>query len=128
MLRDGKVIGVIFAAGSTSVPFSDKEVDAPPDVRRPGGDRDRERASVQRDEGGAGAADRHGRGAAGDQQLGRRHRPVFEKILDSCRHLFATEQVGIFLVGTTARCMLRAWRARRWSDGEPFPEAAGADA
>jgi len=25
--------------------------------------------------------------------------PVFEKILDSCQHLFATEQLGIFLVG-----------------------------
>ena len=33
----------------------------------------RERATVQRDEGGAGAADRHRRGAAGDQQLGGRH-------------------------------------------------------
>ncbi|HET7525786.1 MAG TPA: GAF domain-containing protein, partial [Burkholderiaceae bacterium] len=25
--------------------------------------------------------------------------PVFEKILDSCQHLFATEQLGVFLVG-----------------------------
>ena len=42
-------------------------------LRRPGGDRDPERAPVQRDEGGARAADRDGRGAAGDQRLGRRH-------------------------------------------------------
>ena len=39
------------------------------DLRRPGGDRDPERAPVQRDQGGARAADRHRRGAAGDQQL-----------------------------------------------------------
>jgi GAF domain-containing protein len=38
-------------------------------LRRPGGDRDRERAPVQRDEGGAGAADGHRRGAAGDQRI-----------------------------------------------------------
>ncbi len=44
------------------------------DIRQPSGDRHRERASVQRDQGGAGAADRHCRGAAGDQQFGRRHR------------------------------------------------------
>ena len=40
-------------------------------VPRPGADRDRERAAVQRDEGGTGAADRHGRGVASDQQLRR---------------------------------------------------------
>ena len=43
------------------------------DVRRSGGDRDSECAPVQRDPGGARAADRDRRGAAGDQQLGRRH-------------------------------------------------------
>ena len=43
------------------------------DVRRPGGDRDRERAPVQRDQGSTRAADRHLRSAAGDQQLGGRH-------------------------------------------------------
>ncbi len=37
---------------------------APQVVRRPGGDRDPERAPVQRDAGGAGAADRHGRDPA----------------------------------------------------------------
>ena len=40
-----------------------------------GGHRHRERTAVQRDEGGAGAADRHRRGAAGHQQLGGRHPP-----------------------------------------------------
>ena len=36
---------------------------------RPGADRDRERAAVQRDAGGAGAADRDGRGAEGHRQF-----------------------------------------------------------
>ena len=38
--------------------FPEKHVAAAADLRRPGGDRDRERAPVQRDPGGAGAADR----------------------------------------------------------------------
>jgi signal transduction histidine kinase/tetratricopeptide (TPR) repeat protein len=42
------------------------------DLRRPGGDRDREPAALQRDEGGPRAADGHRRGAGGHQQLGRR--------------------------------------------------------
>ena len=54
--------------------FADKRGRPAADLRRPGGDRHRERAAVQRDARGAGAADRHRRGAARDQQLGRRHR------------------------------------------------------
>ena len=42
------------------------------DLRRPGRDRDPERAAVQRDPGGAGAADRHRRDPAGDQRLAHR--------------------------------------------------------
>ena len=41
------------------------------DLRRPGGDRDPERAAVQRHQGGAGAADGHGRGPECHQRLGR---------------------------------------------------------
>ena len=36
--------------------------------------------------------------------------PVFEKILDSCQHLFATEQLGIFLVGENGMIDVAAWR------------------
>ena len=42
--------------------------------------------------------------------------PVFDKILDSCQHLFATEQLGIFLVGDDGqvqRARLARRRARR---------------
>ena len=41
------------------------------DLRRPGGDRDRERAAVQRDKGGAGAPDRDRRSTEGDQRARR---------------------------------------------------------
>jgi GAF domain-containing protein/CheY-like chemotaxis protein/tetratricopeptide (TPR) repeat protein len=36
--------------------------------------------------------------------------PVFEKILDSCQHLFATEQLGIFLASDDGQVDLGAWR------------------
>jgi len=36
--------------------------------------------------------------------------PVFDKILDSCRHLFATEQLGIFLLGDDELVHAAAWR------------------
>ena len=54
--------------------FDDQRDRARADLRRPGRDRDRERAAVQRDQGGARAADRDRRGAAGHQQLADRHR------------------------------------------------------
>jgi GAF domain-containing protein/DNA-binding response OmpR family regulator len=36
--------------------------------------------------------------------------PVFDKILDSCQHLFATEQLGIFKVGDAGMIDVAAWR------------------
>ncbi len=36
--------------------------------------------------------------------------PVFEKILDSCQHLFATEQLGIFLANEDNQVHVGAWR------------------
>ncbi|HQR78069.1 MAG TPA: GAF domain-containing protein, partial [Burkholderiaceae bacterium] len=36
--------------------------------------------------------------------------PVFDKILDSCQHLFATEQLGIFEVGEAGMIDVAAWR------------------
>ncbi len=36
--------------------------------------------------------------------------PVFDKILDSCRHLFAIEQLGIFLLGDDELVHAVAWR------------------
>src|SRR5205814_9154412 len=36
--------------------------------------------------------------------------PVFEKILDSCERLFATEQLGIFVVQPDGQTHVGAWR------------------
>jgi GAF domain-containing protein len=36
--------------------------------------------------------------------------PVFEKILDSCEKLFATEQLGIFIVQPDGQTLVGAWR------------------
>ncbi len=36
--------------------------------------------------------------------------PVFDKILDSCQHLFATEQLGIFQVRDDGQVEVAAWR------------------
>ena len=66
-------------------PFTDKQVALLEDLRRPGGDRDRERAAVQRDQGGARAADRDGGDPA---RSSRARRP------------------------TCSRCSTRSWKAR----------------
>ena len=76
-----------------------------PDLRRPGGDRDRERAPVQRDQGGARAADGDRRGAARHQRSPTDVQPVFDAI---------AERAG----GS-----VRGARSARWSrfDGELHP-------
>ena len=67
--EDGVPVGAILVAW----PEPGRNTAAPgrpvQDLRRPGGDRDRERAPVQRDQGGARAADRDGRDPARHQQL-----------------------------------------------------------
>ena len=73
MVWEGRALGTLYcdAAAADRV---QRQGDRPAaHLRRPGRDRDPERAPLQRDEGGSRAADRDGRGAAGDQQLGRRH-------------------------------------------------------
>ncbi len=73
LLRDGQGIGtLILTHPQVGLQAQRRAARAAADLRRPGGDRDRERAAVQRDAGSAGAADRHRRGAAGHRQLGSR--------------------------------------------------------
>ena len=75
MLREDRALGAIVVGWTQPGPVA-KVVRGPAqDLRRPGGDRDRERAAVQRDEGSAGPPDRNRRGAAGHQQLGVGHGP-----------------------------------------------------
>ena len=72
MLKDGKPIGVICrSTARRCAPFADKQIELVHELRRPGRHRYRERTVVRRGAGSharaarvAGAADRHGRGAA----------------------------------------------------------------
>ena len=93
-------------------PFTDKEIGAAQDLRRPGGDRDPERAAVQRDEGGAGAADRHGRGAEGHQPLGRRAQPVFDAS-DRERERLCKSDARLRASSATATAVPRGGELRR---------------
>jgi GAF domain-containing protein len=73
MLRDGQPIGRDHPVAPLGPAVRRRRHQPGTDLRRPGRHRDREYAPVQRDQGGAGAADRDRGGAPGDQQLGRRH-------------------------------------------------------
>ena len=73
MMWEGRGIGTLTMFREAVDGLHERENRAAQDLRRPGGDRDPERAPVQRDEGGARTADRHRRGAAGHQQLGGRY-------------------------------------------------------
>ena len=66
-------------------------VGAGQDVRRPGGDRDPERAPVQRDEGSAGAADGDGRDPQGHQRLAHRHPAGVRRDRHECRPAVRTQ-------------------------------------
>ena len=50
--------------------------------------------------------------------------PVFEKILDSCERLFATDQLAIFVVGDDDRVHTKAWRGSflaKFAHDAPLP-------
>jgi GAF domain-containing protein/CheY-like chemotaxis protein len=52
--------------------------------------------------------------------------PVFDKILESCQHLFATEQLGIFLAGDDGQVHAAAWRGSALSAiVRTFPKPLG---
>jgi GAF domain-containing protein len=74
LMREGFVIGAISIRRLEVRPFTEKADRAGQDLRRPGRDRDRERAPVQRNEGGARAADGYQRHSSRDQQLAERPR------------------------------------------------------
>jgi signal transduction histidine kinase len=60
-------------------------------------------------------------------------RPVFDKILASCQHLFATEQLGVFLVGDDGIVTMGSWRGSAFAAiqgafPKPLPETMTAQA
>ena len=68
MLRDGQPIGAITVARREARPFSDRADRLAPDLRRPGGHRDRERAPVHGARRAEPRADRVARAADGDRR------------------------------------------------------------
>ena len=69
LMRDGKPIGLIGVTRERARPLRRSRRPVAPDLRRPGGYRDRECAAVQRNAGGAGAADRDGQHPEGDRRF-----------------------------------------------------------
>ena len=79
-------------------PFTDKQIELVDDLRRPGGDRDRERAAAQRAAGTsdlriAGAADRHRRGAQVISQLAGRPAAGIRHIVWHAMRLLAASKL-----------------------------------
>ena len=83
LMREGVAIGALSVRRAEVRPFTDQQIGASADLRRPGGHRDRERAAVQRDEGGAGAADGDGRDPPRDLRSPTDVQPVFDAIVQS---------------------------------------------
>ena len=67
MMHDAKAIGAIAICREQPGEFPQRQIELLQDLRRPGRDRDRERAPVQRDARGAGPADRRRKRAQGHQ-------------------------------------------------------------
>ena len=103
LLREGTPIGVHRRCSARRCsPFTDKQIELVHDLRRPGGDRDRERAAVRRGAGAhrrsdriAAAADRHRRRAQG-------HQPLDLRPAAGARHAGRNRQRG---------CARRTWRS-----------------
>ena len=90
-------------------PFDEQADRAAEDLRRPGGDRDRERAPVQRDQGGARAADGDGGDPAGHRELAVRRAAGVRRDRRRARTRFARRLYANVVPRTTARCCI-AWR------------------
>ena len=96
LVREGECIGVLVFGRKTAGAVPRRGDRAGRVLRRPGADRHRERAAVQRDEGGAGAADRDRRGAGGHQPA---RWPTLRRcsttIVECCDRLFPAQAFAL---------------------------------
>ncbi len=114
LLRDGESIGVFIMARHDRSPSTPRQIELVADLRRPGRDRDRERAPVRRGagedprpHGSAAAANRHRRHSQGHQPLGRFDlQPVFEAICDSGGELATAIDGGQSVIARWRSCSL----------------------
>ena len=83
----GRAIGLVSVTRQAPAAVPRTQRRAAADLRRPGGDRDPERAAVQRDAGGAGAPDRHRQRAEGDQPLDLRPAAVLDTLISTAARL-----------------------------------------
>ena len=117
MLRAGGPIGAIVMGWDEARWLYRQAGRAAPNLRRPGRDRDRERAPVQRDQGGSRAADRDRGDPQGDQRLAdRRQAGVRRDPEERCRALRCASSPQLFrstakLVHSAPRITGRAKRS-----------------
>ena len=119
MLREGRCHRRDLSFGDATVrPFTDKQIELLVDVRRPGGDRHRERAAVQGVQARnpsdrvAGAADGDRRDPAGDRSSPTDLQPVLEAVAENAARVCGATDSSIFrLEGEHLRAGGAAWIA-----------------
>ena len=145
MLKDGVAVGAILVGWPERRAHAVAPDRADPDLRRSGGDRDRERPPAQRDQGGARASDRHRRDPQGHRRSPDDVQPVFDAIAASSNRLLGGHSTAVWrfrdeamhLVGFTptrakatppcCSCPARRWPASQSAQRDPAAKPSCVD-